>query len=256
MLPQLKLGMAALSEGSPRRAASVGNRRTENRQDERVGSKYCSWWQPSLGLHRLAPLVSNRAARAALRGLLVGLCRPLESLWAGEGEELSRLWVKLHQILVHRLLWGFFHPAPRSQRAKSGDPEMLLGPQGLCRVSSSTGSCTVQDLPPCHLHEVPLGGFGVISTRTAQTSNSRAGKTPCYCTVAELHIWGDLSFSWLCWAVIPLSMPQFPLPPLPSSLERALPCTNTGDPLQDAWLQPPAEEGIYGKSEARGGYSF
>lgn len=142
VLPQLKLGVAALSEGSPRRAASMGNGRTENRQDERVGSKYCSWGQPSLGLHQLAPLVSNTAARAALRGLLLGLCRPLESLWAGEGAppdpgaSLASGWL------------GFFHPAPHSQRAKSGDPEMLLGPQGQCRSSSSTASCTLWPFSP------------------------------------------------------------------------------------------------------------
>lgn len=235
----------------------MGNGRTENRQDERVGSKYCSWWQPSLGLHRLAPLVSNTAARAALRGVLVGLCRPLESLWAGEGAppdpgaSLASGWL------------GFFHPAPHSQRAKSGDPEMLLGPQGQCRSSSSTASCTLWPFSPgpapLHLHEVPLGGFGVISTRTAQTSNSKAGKTCCnsaqWLSSTRADISGDPSFSWLCWAVIPRSMPQFPLPPLPSSLERALPCANIWDPLQDGFslLQRRA---FMENLKLGGGYSF
>lgn len=185
MLPRLKLGVAALSEGSPRRAASMGNGRTENRQDERVGSKYCSWGQPSLGLHRLAPLVSHTAARAALRGLLLGLCRPLESLWAGEGEELSQLWVKLHQILVHRSLRG--GSASFTQLLILREPNLVIlrcssGHRGSAGAHPALlpARCgrSAQDLPPCHLHEVPLGGFGVVSTRTAQTSNSKAGKTP------------------------------------------------------------------------------
>lgn len=60
-------------------------------------------------------------------------------------------------------------------------------------------------------------------------------RPPCYCTLAELHISGDPSFSWLCWAVIPHSMPQFPLPPLPNFLEGTLPCANTWHPLQDGF---------------------
>lgn len=140
-----------------------GERQTENRQDERVGSKYCSWWQPSSGLHRLAPPASSTGARAPLCGLLVGLCRPLESLWAGEGEELSWLWVKLRQILVQCSLQG--GSASFTQLLFLREPNL-----GILRCSSGHRGCggshpalvparcgrSAQDLPP---PQGPLGRF-------------------------------------------------------------------------------------------------
>lgn len=118
-------------------------------------------------------------------GISLGFADPLKAF--GQGKE-------LHEILVHHSLRG--GSASFTQLLILREPNLVIlrcssGHRGSAGAHPALlpARCgrSAQDLPPCHLHEVPLGGFGVIRTRTAQTSNSKAGKTPCYCTLAELH---------------------------------------------------------------------